>query len=191
VFIGLATWKRTIAIRLLHRLLGFLPRGLGHKVEGFATNFVDALLAGASQPKIFLPAMLLTLVAVIFDGLFAWLAFATVGVALPFGLAIFGYAVYNLFYILPTPPGQVGSNEFFGLLVFSGLLHLDPHGVTAMFIFSHPWAAIIQTVAGLACLSALGLTLSGVMKVQSNQNNTTNEDMNSIKDIDDKKKATV
>ena len=166
-FIALAAWKRDAAIVLLQRMTRALPRGAGSKIEGFATNFVDALLGGARQPKIFIPAVLLTIVAVLCDGLFALLAFWTVGVSIPFGLAIFGYAVYNLFYILPNPPGQVGSNEVVGLLVFSGLLHLDPHGVTAMFIFSHPWAALIQTVAGMCCLSALGLTLSSAMKVQS------------------------
>jgi uncharacterized protein (TIRG00374 family) len=166
-FIALAAWKRDAAIILLQRMTRALPTGAGSKIEGFATNFVDALLAGARQPKIFIPAVLLTIAAVLCDGLFALLAFWTVGVSIPFGLAIFGYAVYNLFYILPNPPGQVGSNEVFGLLVFSGLLHLDPHGVTAMFIFSHPWAAVIQTVVGMGCLSALGLTLSTAMKVQS------------------------
>jgi uncharacterized protein (TIRG00374 family) len=166
-FIALAIWRRDAAIALLQRMTRVLPKGLGSKVEGFATNFVDALLAGARQPRIFIPAILLTIVAVLCDGLFALLAFWTVGVPMPFGQAIFGYALYNMFYILPTPPGQVGTNEIFGLLVFSGLLHFDAHGVTAMFLFSHPWAAVIQTVAGMGCLSALGLTLSGAMKVQS------------------------
>lgn len=171
-FIALAAWKRDAAIALLQRMTRALPKGAGSKIEGFATNFVDALLSGARQPKIFIPAILLTVVAVLCDGLFALLAFWTVGVSISFGLAIFGYAVYNLFYILPNPPGQVGSNEVVGLLVFSGLLHLDPHSVTAMFIFSHPWAAVIQTVAGMGCLSALGLTLSSAMKVQSGSENT-------------------
>jgi uncharacterized protein (TIRG00374 family) len=166
-FIALAAWKRDAAITLLQRMTRVLPMGLGRKIEGFATGFVDALLAGASQPRIFIPAVLLTIVAVIFDGLSATLAFWTVGVPVSFGIAIFGYAIFNMFFILPTPPGQVGSNEFFGLLVFTGLLHLDPHGVTAMFIFSHPWTAIIQAVVGLICLSALGLTVSSAMKVQS------------------------
>jgi uncharacterized protein (TIRG00374 family) len=162
-FIALAVWKRDAAVHLLQRLTSRLPGGVGDKISGFATGFVDALLAGASQPRIFIPAVLLTIVAVMLDGLFAMLAFWTVGVPISFGMAIFGYAVYNMFYILPTPPGQVGSNEFFGLLVFAGLLHLDARGVTAMFIFSHPWAAVIQTVVGMACLSALGLTISSAM----------------------------
>ncbi len=166
-FVALAAWKRTAAIALLQKTTTLLPEGIGSKVAGFATGFVDALLAGASQPRIFIPAILLTVLAVLFDGLFAMLAFWTVGVHVAFGTAIFGYTVYNMFYILPTPPGQVGSNEAIGLLVFYGLLHLDVHGVAAMFIFSHPWAAVLMCLSGMGSLSALGMTISSAMKVQS------------------------
>ena len=36
-----------------------------------------------------------------------------------------------------------------------------------MFVFSHPWAAVLMCTTGLICLSALGLTISGAMKVQA------------------------
>ncbi|HEU0000151.1 MAG TPA: lysylphosphatidylglycerol synthase transmembrane domain-containing protein [Ktedonobacteraceae bacterium] len=170
-FIALAAWKRNAAIRLLQRMTGLLPQSIGGKIAGFATGFVDSLLAGASQPRIFVPAMLLTLVAVTFDGLFAMLAFWTIGYQISFGTAIFGYTVYNMFYILPTPPGQVGSNEAVGLLVFAGLLHLPADKVTAMFVFSHPWSALLMTVTAMICLSALGLKLSSAMKVQTEGEN--------------------
>ena len=166
-FIALAAWKRDAAIHLLQRMTGILPKSVGSKIEGFATGFVDSLLMGASQPRIFIPALLLTGVAVIFDGLFAMLAFWTIGFPISFGTAIFGYTVYNMFYILPTPPGQVGSNEAVGLLVFSGLLHMPADKVTAMFVFSHPFAALLMTITGMACLSALGLKLSSAMQVQT------------------------
>ncbi|GHP00224.1 hypothetical protein KSF_102710 [Reticulibacter mediterranei] len=173
-FVGVAAWKRLAAIGLLQKITGVLPKRVGSKIEGFAINFVDALLAGASRPKVFIPAVLLTIVAVFFDGLFALLAFWTVGVPVSLELAIFGYTLFNMFYILPTPPGQVGSNEVFGLLVFSGLLRLDPHGVTAMFLFSHPWAALLQTIVGVGCLSTLGLTIASAMKMQSDNEKENN-----------------
>lgn len=166
IFIGLAAWKRSFAIGLLQKTLGLLPRFIGSKIEGFATGFVDALLAGASRPPIFIPALLLTALAVLCDGLFAALAFWTIGFPISFGAALFGYTVYNMFYILPTPPGQVGSNEAVGLLVFSGLLHLPGNDVTAMYVFSHPWAALLMTAVGLGCMAALGLTISSAMRVQ-------------------------
>ena len=166
-FVGLAAWKQSAAIHLLQKMTGLLPQVIRGRIEGFATGFVDSLLMGASRPRIFIPAVLLTCVAVIFDGLFAMLAFWTIGFAIPFSTAIFGYTVYNMFYILPTPPGQVGSNEFAGLLVFHVLLGLPADKVTAMFVFSHPWAALLMTASGMACLSALGLNLSSAMKVQT------------------------
>ncbi len=166
-FVFLSAWKRDAAIHLLQKLTGLLPKAIASKVEGFATGFVDSLLMGASQPSIFLPAILLTIVAVVFDGLFAMLAFWTIGFHISFGMALFGYSLYNMFYILPTPPGQVGSNEAVGLLVFGGLLHIPAPQVTAMFVFSHPWAAVLMCTTGLICLSALGLTISGAMKVQA------------------------
>ena len=167
VFVLLSALKRDSAIAFLQKMTGLLPKSVGGKVEGFATGFVDSLLAGASQPKIFIPAIMLTLVAVCFDALFAMLAFWTIGYHITFGVALFGYSVYNMFYILPTPPGQVGSNEAVGLLVFSGLLHIQATQVTAMFVFSHPWAAVLMCTTGLICLSTLGLTITGAMKVQT------------------------
>src|SRR5947207_10377402 len=140
-----------------------LPRAIGGRLEGCAPGFVDSLLLGASRPHIFFPAVLLTCVAVTFDGLFAMLAFRTIGFPISFATAIFGYTVYNMFYILPTPPGQIGSNEFVGLLVFHVLLGLPANKVTAMFVFSHPWAALLLSASGMACLSALGLTISSAM----------------------------
>ena len=175
-FVVLAAWKRDAAIGLLQKLTGLLPMTFGSKITAFATGFVDSLLASASRPQIFIPAVLLTCVAVIFDSLFALLAFWTIGFPISFGTAIFGYTVYNMFYILPTPPGQIGSNEAVGLLVFGGLLHLPAAQVTAMFVFSHPWAALLMCTTGLAGMSALGLTFAGVIRARTGENHAKGED---------------
>ena len=118
--VALAAWKRAAAISLLQKITTRLPRAIADKTEGFATGFVDSLLMGASRPSIFLPAILLTCVALMLDGMFAMLAFWTIGYYIPPALAIFGYTIYNMFNILPNPPGQVGSNEAIGLLVSRG-----------------------------------------------------------------------
>jgi uncharacterized protein (TIRG00374 family) len=165
-FVALAAWKRNVAIALLHKLKGIFPKSIGSKIEGFAIGFIDALLLGVSRPKIFIATVLLTGVAVILDGLFAMLAFWVIGFPIPFGTSLFGYTVYNMFYILPNPPAQVGSNEAVGLLIFAGLLHLPADKVVAMFVFSHLWLALLMSITGLACLSSLGLTMSGVMRGQ-------------------------
>jgi uncharacterized membrane protein YbhN (UPF0104 family) len=106
-----------------------------------------------------------TVVAVSLDALFCWLAFRAVGVAVAVPVVLYGYTFYNLAFILPTPPGQVGSNELIGLLIFSGAFGVGRSGVGAMFLFSHPWTAILMTSSGLLCLSAMGLSLRSTFRL--------------------------
>lgn len=167
--ISLAAWKRKAAIGFIHFFLRLLPKGIASKIDGFAMGFVDSLLAGASNPKTFIPAVLLTCLAVTCDGLFAWMAFLTVGLSqMNFGTAIFGYTFYNMFSILPTAPGQIGSNEGVGEIVFHGLLGFNQNFVGAMFVFSHPLAALIMTTMCLIALRGLKITLSSALKIESN-----------------------
>lgn len=168
-FIGLTVWKRGVAIAILHKTTGILPGAIGGKIEAFATGFVDSLLATTSRPRIFLPALALTCLAVVCDSLYAMLAFWTVGFPIPFGTVIFGYTVYNVLFVLPTSPAGIGSNEALGLLVFTGLLHLSADKVAAMFIFAHVWFALVMCLSALICLKTLGLTFSMIMKAQSEE----------------------
>jgi uncharacterized protein (TIRG00374 family) len=161
--LGLATWRRQRALAVLAWLTATLPAGVREHIEPFVVRFVDALLALAGRPRLLLVAGAYTAVAVGLDALFCWLAFRAVGANVAFPIVLYGYTFYNLAYMLPTPPGQIGSNELIGLLVFSGLLHMNRTAVAAMFLFSHPWTALLMVGSGLLCLSAMGLTLRATL----------------------------
>ncbi|MGH2509830.1 MAG: lysylphosphatidylglycerol synthase transmembrane domain-containing protein, partial [Ktedonobacteraceae bacterium] len=166
LFSGLIVWKRPVALHVLHTMLLLFPQVIGHKIAGFVTGFVDAFLVGIGSPMLFLPALLLAGLAALCDGLFAMLAFWALGTPISFGTALFGYTLCTLFSILPTPPGQLGSNEIVGLLIFSGLLGLPASAVAAMYIFAHLWMALLLSTVGFASLLALGLTLKNALHVQ-------------------------
>jgi uncharacterized protein (TIRG00374 family) len=166
VILALAAWRRERALAFLTRpLTAVLPGGAQQRVEPFIVLFVDTLLALLRQPRLMVTAAVYTAIAVGLDALFCFLAFKAVGVAVAVPTILYGYTFYNLAFILPTPPGQVGSNEVIGLLIFSGLFGLDRSGVGAMFVFSHPWTAILMTANGLLCLSVMGLTLRGTLRL--------------------------
>ena len=166
--VALMAWNRVAATKFIQMVLKVLPKRIGGKIEGFALGFIDSLLASASRPQTFIPAVLLTCLALTCDGLFAWFAFLAVGVSkMSLGMAIFGYVTYTMFSVLPNPPGQVGSNELVGVLVFGGLLGFPKTNVLAMFVFSHPLAALIMTTIGLVCLSGLGISLTSVTKMNA------------------------
>lgn len=156
----------SLALRDRSPIIHFLQKLLGSRLEGFITGLLDSLLACTSRPMLFLPAALLTVLAILCDGLLILLAFATLGIPLSFGTALFGYTIYQLFSILPSPPGQIGSNQAFALLAFAGLLHLSGNGVIAMSLFSHIWIALVVVASGFACLQMLGLTLNNATNLQ-------------------------
>ena len=163
LFLALCVWRRELAMRLMHRMFAILPARLREKVEPFAEGFVDALLRLVAQPRLLLIATGITTVAVACDALFAWLAFLAIGAPVSFAVVLFGYTLYNLAYMLPTPPGQIGSNEVIGLLVFSGIFSISRLSVASMFVFSHPWTALLMIVSGLVCASLLGVNLRSLL----------------------------
>jgi uncharacterized protein (TIRG00374 family) len=170
LFLALAAWRRQMALALLSSIMARLPAVVRRRVEPFTLRFVDALLYIMMRPRMLAVAALYTLVAVGLDALFCLLAFQAVGANISFPVALYGYTFYNMAYLLPSPPGQLGSNELVGLLVFSGLLHINPSAVAAMFLFSHPWTALLMAASGILCLSMMGLTLRStlaMMKVPS------------------------
>jgi uncharacterized protein (TIRG00374 family) len=162
--LGLAAWRRDRTVARLTRLLGtILPRGLWRRVEPFLVRFIDTLLALFRRPRLLLIAAVYTAGAVGLDALFCFLAFRAVGEAVALPIAVYGFTFFNLAYMLPTPPGQIGSNEVVGLLIFSGLFGLDRSAVGAMFLFSHAWTAILMASSGILCLTAMRLNFRSAL----------------------------
>lgn len=166
VFVGVALWRREKAVALLARPIEALLRGTAReRVRPFVAGFAGTLLALLRRPRILIVAGAYTFVAVGLDALFCLLAFRAVGVAVPVLVVLYGYTLFNLSFILPSPPGQVGSNELIGLLIFSGVFHVSRTGVGAMFLFSHPFTGVLMACTGLACLSGMSLTLRSTLRL--------------------------
>jgi dolichol-phosphate mannosyltransferase len=162
----LAAWRRDLALSVLTRPVArVLPSAARQRVEPFIVQFVDTLRALVRQPRRLAVAAVYTAVAVALDALFCLLAFRAVGVSVSLPVVLYGYTFFNLAFILPTLPGQVGSNELIGLLIFAGLFGVDSAGVGAMFLFSHPWNAVLLTLSALVCLGVMGLSLRSTLSL--------------------------
>jgi uncharacterized protein (TIRG00374 family) len=168
--LALAAWRRERAQVLITRSLAtVLPGRARERIEPAVVQFVDTLLQLIRRPHLMLIATAYTAVAVSMDALSCWFAFKAVGLAVPVTIVLYGYTLFNLAFILPTPPGQVGSNELIGLLIFSGLFGVSRSGVGAMFLFAQPGTAILMTASGLACLAGMGLSLRGTLRLARDQ----------------------
>src|SRR6202022_2442085 len=103
-------------------------------IEPFILLFIDTLLALIRQPRLLMIAAAFTAIAVSLDALFCLLAFRAVGAPVALPVVLYGYTFFNLAFILPTPPGQVGSNEIIGLMIFSGSFGVSRTKVGGMFL---------------------------------------------------------
>jgi uncharacterized protein (TIRG00374 family) len=175
--LAVAAWRRDLAVALVVRpLRAVLPGGLRDRIAPFITGFIDTLLELIRRPRVLLVAAGYTVLALMLDALFCLLAFWAVGVNVPLLVVLYGYTLFNLSFILPSPPGQVGSNELIGLLIFSGIFRVDRAGVGAMFLFSHPWTGLLMTCSGMACLSAMSLTLRGTFRLARDHQDWSHDD---------------
>ncbi len=160
----LAAWRRQQTVARLSWVLGaLLPARLSDRLEPSVVHFVDTFLALARRPRLLMVASAYTAVAVLLDALFCLLAFRAVGVVISPAVALYGYTLYNVAYVLPTPPAHVGTNELVGLLVFAGVFGVNRSGVAAMFVFSHPWTGVLLTTGGLLSLRMIGLNVRSAL----------------------------
>ncbi len=167
IVVGLTWWKRESAIQLIHFFLKFLPGKIGTQIEGFGMGFVDSLIEGLKQPKSFIPAALLTALAILAEGVFAWQLSQAVGLdSMGLGIATFGYSVFTMFSILPTPPAQVGTSEAAKTLIFGSLLGFNKNTVLGMSFLSHTIGILLMTTIGLYSIWSLGLTIKGVFSLK-------------------------
>ncbi|MBV9853433.1 MAG: flippase-like domain-containing protein [Streptosporangiaceae bacterium] len=176
-FLAMAAWWRDRAVALLAwPLETFLRGSVRAHVRPFISGFIDTLMSLIRRPRILFIAAMYTVLALGVDALFCLLAFRAVGVTVPLLVVLCGYTLYNLSFVLPSLPGQVGSNELIGLLIFSGIFRVSRAGVGAMFLFSHPWTGILMTCAGLACLSGMSLTLRSTLQLAQSHEDWKDDD---------------
>jgi len=75
-----------------------------------------------------------------------------------------GMAIMNLTYILPTPPAQIGSNQFMWVLIFSFALGVNENLTSAAVTFSHLLTSIWILLIGGISLIALKLNLNQLLQ---------------------------
>lgn len=165
VFFLAVRGQRRGSIRLARSVAALVPQRIRDRAGPFVAEFANTLLDLVHRPRQLLTAAAYTAVAVSLDSLSCLAAFRAVGVVVAVPVVLYGYTLFNLAFILPSPPGQVGSNELIGLLIFSGTFGISRSGVTAMFLFSHPLTSILMTCIGMACLSAMGLTMRATLRL--------------------------
>jgi len=163
-FLFFAVNHKTKAIRILNFFLKLLPKKYREKFEDFFINFVDGMAIMHGRLTENFLVYLLTLLAVLSEAIYIYAVFKSFGSEISYLKILFGYTLMNLTYILPTPPAQIGSNQFMWVLIFSFALGINENLTSAAVTFSHLLTSIWILLTGGISLIALKINLNQLLK---------------------------
>ena len=163
-FLFFAVNHKTKAIRVLNFFLKLFPKRYRKRFEDFFINFVDgmAIMHGRFAENCLV--YLLTLLAVLSEAIYIYAVFRAFGSEVSYMKILFGYTLMNLTYILPTPPAQIGSNQFMWVLIFSFALGVNENLTSAAVTFSHLLTSIWILLIGGISLIALKLNVNQLLQ---------------------------
>jgi len=158
-FLFFAVNHRQKAIRILNLFFKIIPRTLRVKFEDFFENFVDGMAIMQGRSLDYFRIYFITLCAVCSEAVYVYAVFHAFGSNASYPQILFGYTLMNLTYILPTPPAQIGSNQFMWVLIFSFALGIDKNLTSAAVTFSHLLTSLWIFALGAISLLALNIRL--------------------------------
>jgi glycosyltransferase 2 family protein len=157
----LAAKKKRIITLILKVLFAWLPEGSRNKINNLIELFIDGLNIFDHHHMIIIYAILLTIIGMLFDGLYFFMLFKAFNQNLGFIIVLFGYTLINLSYALPQPPAQLGSNEWMMIIIFAIGFGFDKNVASSIMVFAHIFTTCIITVLGL-----IGFSYAGIKSVK-------------------------
>jgi uncharacterized protein (TIRG00374 family) len=162
-FLYFAANHKNTALQILNFLLKIFPNKFRLKFNNFIENFVNGMSIMQNRLKENILVYLLTFAAVISEAIYIFAVFRAFGADVSYQKILFGYTLINLTYILPTPPAQVGSNQFMWALIFSFALGVDKNLTAAAVTFSHLLTSIWIFTIGAISLFVLKIKFSDLL----------------------------
>lgn len=164
LFLFFAVNHKDKALTILNFILKIIPVKYRKKFEGFFENFIDgmAIMKGRFSENVLV--YVLTLFAILSEAVYIYTVFRAFGAEISYLKILFGYTLMNLTYILPTPPAQIGSNQFMWVLIFSFALGVNENLTSAAVIFSHLLTSFWIFLTGSIALITQKINLNQLFK---------------------------
>ena len=171
LFVGFGTFV-VLAIFWQERLMRVaewaVPRFAGENLRNRLLGILKGIMIGFTaigrQPRSLIPIIGLTFIAALLDAGVFFLLFLSVGNPLQPMVALTGYALFALTFIVPGAPGYIGSMEAFGSLVFGGALGIPQAASASVVLIFHALSALILGIFGGIAIWTLGFRPSSAFR---------------------------
>jgi uncharacterized membrane protein YbhN (UPF0104 family) len=84
-------------------------------------------------------------------------------------MIFFGYTLLNLAYILPQPPGQLGSNELLMSIIFVSGMGMNYADAGSLIAVAHLLTGILVSLLGILSLSVIGIRIIDLIDRRKNE----------------------
>jgi glycosyltransferase 2 family protein len=156
----------TFVIKMTLKFFFWLPKKFRKRFNEIITFFVRGMSVIKQKPARLLLMLGMTIGIVISDATYIFLTYLSFGQSLPFLVALFGYTLFNLSFILPTPPGQIGSNEVILLFIFSTMFGIERNLVSAVTLYMHFFVGTLTVIIGMLSFYFLRIKSSEIFRLE-------------------------
>lgn len=101
------------------------------------------------SPTLIIKLFLISILAVLSNVATFYFALKAFGSTIPIGVIIFGYIMIFLSYAVPSPPAQIGSNELFAVIIFSGIFGYNKEFISAVVLFFHSFGILFMIILAI------------------------------------------
>lgn len=147
--------------RLMQVAKWAVPRFIGENLRNRMLGILSGILVGFTtigrQPRNLVPITAMSYIAALLDAGLFFLLFLSVGNPVSPIVALTGYAIFAITFLVPGGPGYIGSMEAFGSLVFGGALGIPQAAAASVVLIFHALNALILGIFGGVAFWALGI----------------------------------
>lgn len=154
-------------IRRLVSAIPKLPYKWQEKIINFSKSMIDGARGLTHNPPTFLSTLVSTIIIWFMAFLSTFLIFKAFNYDVPIPIILLGSMLVQLSFILPAPPGYIGTYEVFWSTIFIGLGLSRLDLILATAIVSHFLSNIFIIGMGSIGVTSMGLSFSKVMKIRS------------------------
>ncbi len=156
-FVFFSVKYKKFAQRLIELLLIVFPKSIKDRINKFSSSFIDGMAVMHNRYLDWILVIFFTILAILSETIFVFFIFRSFSAHISFFKVLFGYTLMNLTYILPTPPAQIGSNQFMWLLIFGFGLGIDKNLASVVITFSHILTGLLIFSIGYLSFLSLGI----------------------------------
>jgi len=148
--------KKNSAVKFLEGALFWVPGRFKVPLLNFLRSLVDSVCFIRHLPGRLPGIAGLTILALLLNCACLWTFFYAFGAKMPFSTILVGYILLNVSFILPAPPGFMGSLELMFVFIFAYLYGYEKNLVSAVAASSHIFSAAFFGILGFVSLTLVG-----------------------------------